>query len=1022
MRFTHNQWAAIAITVTMCLAGMYTIAGSAMSTLDSAGFDGAGDDVIAPEGETQKIAEDADEDGVSDRMERTQYGTDPYQKDTDGDGLDDGWEIEHGLDPLDNGDAEFSEITGNQNNDVNENDNSETNETFPDPDNGPHGDPDRDGLINEMEAVLGTNPNLRDSDGDGLNDAWEAAHADDVVGADGTAFTLMDPLNANWDCSLLTPEKKAEVQAALGDDEWNLLADPYGRHSCDAVLDVDTAGADSLPNYIEERYGTDPWEEDSDGDLIGDDIEISFGDTLLHTYCGLPQLDPPTLPAPFTHMIESADDASWFTEDMDNDGRLNGPGDWDTDGDGMPDGFEFCYRDILDAGNSSDAFGDADEDGLNNVEEYQVAYAWGPANFTNPASADTDGDDMPDGWEASNGLHPVDGSNGDEDPDRDGWDADGDGKVMLTDLTGFARVHAVNVEVMDWVEANETVAWAQITMAGGNRQNVPLAAPVSGYVYEIPALDLLEGNPQDNEVTSRSYVWMTIVEPGEMFTNLMEYNARDVDGDGIADGRSTDPLDPDTDGDGLKDGIEVMGWEIRVVERGVRQVRVTSDPGLFDTDADGLNDSREFYVTYTNASNKDTDGDGLEDYTEAVDGFLWWGETYFTNASMFDTDNDGLEDGEEIEMGADQYVTHANNSDTDNDTLKDGHEVLYIPRPFQAATNPLLNDTDGDGMLDGWEMQVESTQDNTNSHSLFVASTNWLPPGCDDMVVCGKGPGGWIFTNSVQGFANSGDRDGDGNPDPKYFIHEMNLTGFTLPATGGRWALDPALGSLADANFDIDNDTLSNSMEAPDRWDTNPVDDDTDGDRLADGWEVHWSGIAIEMGLTDEASLEQHGARGPMDPSMIDSDLDGIEDGEEDFDNDGLNRSGLISKYCPGYNDPTNFNCHIDPDSAAGSIFYNDLENYTNYEELVNGTSPVLNDTDGDDLNDGPEVYYQDHDDDGMWTGWEYYFDFDPFDAADAGIDSDGDGYTNKCECEWNTNPKDSTSFPGQGQHCDNFE
>ena len=72
---------------------------------------------------------------------------------------------------------------------------------------------------------------------------------------------------------------------------------------------------------------------------------------------------------------------------------------------------------------------------------------------------------------------------------------------------------------------------------------------------------------------------------------------------------------------------------------------------------------------------------------------------------MFDTDNDGLEDGEEVIAGEDNFLTHANNSDTDADGLIDGHEVLFVPRPFQRATNPLLNDTDSDGMLDGWEMQ-----------------------------------------------------------------------------------------------------------------------------------------------------------------------------------------------------------------------------------------------------------------------------------------------------------------------------
>ena len=54
-----------------------------------------------------------------------------------------------------------------------------------------------------------------------------------------------------------------------------------------------------------------------------------------------------------------------------------------------------------------------------------------------------------------------------------------------------------------------------------------------------------------------------------------------------------------------------------------------------------------------------------------------------------------------------------------------------MPRPFQKATNPLINDTDADGMLDGWEMQVKSAEDNTNSHSLWVAASSWSRPGCE---------------------------------------------------------------------------------------------------------------------------------------------------------------------------------------------------------------------------------------------------------------------------------------------------
>ena len=64
------------------------------------------------------------------------------------------------------------------------------------------------------------------------------------------------------------------------------------------------------------------------------------------------------------------------------------------------------------------------------------------------------------------------------------------------------------------------------------------------------------------------------------------------------------------------------------------------------------------------------------------------------------------------------------------------------------------------------------------------------------------------------------------------------------------------------------------------------------------------------------------------------------------------------------------------------------MENYTNFEEYENGTSPINNDTDGDKWNDGSEVYHQDQDDDDMWSGWEYYFGYDPMDPSDSMIDS----------------------------------
>ena len=1036
MSLSHNQMAYAAILSTMMFGAMFVgVSGYMQTDSDIGGYEDQSEGSLDPGDGAISKYQDNDGDGLADAMELSTYGTDPTKRDTDGDGLEDGWEIANGLNPLDDGegdddDPDNAETTPDTEAEISEGD------PWPDPDDGPHGDPDKDGLTNTEEANLGTDPRKPDSDDDGLNDRWEAMYTT-IVNWNGENITMFDPLDGNWNCSMITDDAtRLQVIMPRFDEisgREESFADMHmnGFVSCDAVDDSDS---DGLLNYEEERWGTNPNSHDSDGDLLTDPVEIGFGkaengNIEMDMHCGVTLLNSIYKKAPF-HDVSGDDGLSWFLEDMDEDGFLNGPGDWDTDGDGMPDGFEHCYGDlsdhplagmgadpgqILKPANSSDSFGDWDEDGLSNVEEYKVADDFGPDNYTSPWLEDTDSDGMPDGWEATNGLHPRDGANADEDPDRDGWDADGDGGVYYNELENSATIKVIHFAIGDFVSSNETVMTVQITLPGGITQHVPIAAPVSGYVYEFG-----ENVTINYKFTSRLKQLMLIVEESEQFTNIMEYNAKDRDGDGIIDGRSTDPLVFDTDGDGLRDGIEVMGWDILVVNKGTQTVRVTSDPGVWDTDDDGLSDYREFSEICDqggNASNADTDGDGLGDYTEAVHGFEWDGEAYSTSPCMFDTDNDGLEDGEEVIEGQDLYITHANNSDTDDDGLDDGSEVLHVPRPWQNPTNPLVNDTDGDGMLDGWEMQVRSLEDNTNSHSLWVVAEPWLPPNCNSMSQCGVEAGGYLFQNQNQGFLL----------EKQFAIGEMNLSGFALPenpkcSCQGRWALNPAIGSLKDDTYDVDNDTLANSAEAPDRWNTNPVDDDSDQDNLPDGWEVEYSQKALEDGLVDNSTLSAYGARGLMDPSLIDSDFDGINDGEEDPDNDGLNRTGLYNRYCPDWDDPAGSNCHIDPYTPDGAKFYNNLENYTNFEEFQNGTNPISNDTDGDSWEDGPEVYHQDHDGDGMATGWEFYFEFDPMDPADKLADFDGDGKHNYCEYYWNTNPNNRNSFPGQGQSCNDIE
>jgi hypothetical protein len=1046
MAINHNQMAYVAIVSTLIFGSLFVGFTGYLQTSESLGnFDSASEEDIQGEGSVSSEAEDSDSDGLADTLEETQFGTDPLDPDTDGDGMSDGWEVEHGLNPLDNGEADpLVQDPG----EADTGDATQENETdsWPDPNQGPNGDPDNDGLTNQVEQTLSTDPQRSDTDNDGLNDRWESLHTI-TIEVTGGNITLFDPLSGNWDCQLLTTELELALTEKFNTDDftptWQELGNSVGSHSCDSVLDSDS---DGLSNFQEEIYGTNPLLKDSDFDLLNDIDEVSnveINNLMIGTgdKCNEDLENAITRDAPFMMM-----NASWFYLDDDGDGLLNGPSDWDTDGDGMPDGFEYCYShlvdspsgnfsELLDPSDPTDGFDDWDNDDLNNLEEYQSANIFGPKNFTSPWSMDTDDDSMPDGWETTNGLNPRDGDNGKLDPDKDGWDRDGDGAVTYDDLVLDTRVAEIYVEIDEAVQENQTVARGVITLAGGNTEFVYLKAKSEGFVYSIFV-------QEDQIITSRLTSWMEIVEQDEMFTNEDEYEARYqgnepfLDGTNIPSpiiGRSTDPMNPDTDGDGLKDGIEVFGWDILVVNRGVELTHVVSDPGLFDTDEDGLSDFTEYSSlcdSGSNASNPDTDGDGLSDQFEATGGggTLVWpltggGEAYTTNACMFDTDNDGLEDGEEVIAGKDQFLTHANNSDTDGDGLKDGSEVLFIPRPFQEQTHPLLNDTDFDGMLDGWEMQVKSQEDSTNSHSLWVATSSWNLPNCEDTGgnSCTKEAGGYVWQNTLGGFVQQ----------KKFDIHEMNLTGFNVPTNplcdgcNGRWALDPSnesyVSKLSDNVYDIDNDSLMNSAEAPDKWNTNPVDRDSDGDMLFDGWEVKYSQYAIESGLVDNGTLEANGARGVLDPSMYDSDLDGISDGMEDPDNDGLNQSGLIKRYCPGYNDSTNSECHIDPDTPDGKKFYDNLANYTNFEEMENNTNPVSNDTDGDQWTDGPEVYFQDHDEDGMATGWEYHFSFDPFDSADRMFDTDGDGHVNYCEYKWDTNPRDPNSFPGQGELCDPF-
>ena len=110
------------------------------------------------------------------------------------------------------------------------------------------------------------------------------------------------------------------------------------------------------------------------------------------------------------------------------------------------------------------------------------------------------------------------------------------------------------------------------------------------------------------------------------------------------------------------------------------------------------------------------------------------------NASApIDTDMDGLSDVLENE-----YNTDPNNADTDGDDLIDGYEVNT------SYTDPSDPDSDDDGLSDGYEVNIYSTDPNN------PPLTSHLTPDSDDDGLSD----GYVNTSSTN--PNNADTDSDG--------------------------------------------------------------------------------------------------------------------------------------------------------------------------------------------------------------------------------------------------------------------
>lgn len=527
---------------------------------------------------------------------------DPRKNDSDGDTLPDAWEVRYGLDALDAGDAgdlgpaaaakagrppdregpplPAHDLDGDGLSNVDE----FVLGSCPD-----RVDCDGDQLSDLDEILTGwivevdgaarrvhSHPMRAVTDGDTLPDGakrdgtWMQGGVTlrfpplDPATPDTDADGISDALEITRYSGILAPNVKDTDGDGLVDGDEVAFWDARADGAC-ATCDTDD---DGQPNVAD---------ADADGDGIGDGDEVH-------------PRSHPTAPGAATRAAFPATD----------------PGSNDTDRDGLPDAWEKRHA-RLDADglwqpdpartSSSDAGTDLDDDGMTNMEELLAG--------TDPHNADTDGDGLPDGWERRYGgtrapaqpaagkgfvwlldpgeripLSPLDSEDAREPVATyryTRFSADTAGRAAHERAAGGLRIEGT----LSWTYLDLFAAGATPARPASGQDGVPdlwkalwSAPPLGDAPLDAPDGDAdgltladefaagTDPHLPDSDLGGLSDAYelasgLDPLEPGD------DAGDADLDGDGLTNGDElhvymTDVAQPDTDRDGLLDGPDVV--------------------------------------------------------------------------------------------------------------------------------------------------------------------------------------------------------------------------------------------------------------------------------------------------------------------------------------------------------------------------------------------------------------------------------------------------------------------------------
>ena len=395
---------------------------------------------------------------------------------------------------------------------------------------------------------------------------------------------------------------------------------------------------------------------------------------------------------------------------------------------------------------------------------------------------------------------------------------------------------------------------------------------------------------------------------------------------------------------------------------------------LVDADADGLPQwwEQDQGLSDTNGSDalQDTDNDGLTNLQEFAK------KTYARNP---DSDGDGLRDGVETNTGT--WVSASNTgtnplvADTDGDTLSDGFEVGQSP-----ALNPLSTDSDGDGASDAWEVL-------TGYSATSSASTP--PPWAGSIgvqFVSEYSPASALTALDVTGYV----------PQPNWNTTSV-LSSWNTPSGSTANIAAPVAGKLVNSAGAQTN--LSLAWTSDNAWFCGNGGSSTG--RLLDGYITGSNDTPASVTLTG------------VPFSTYDVLVYVGSDGSGQNGHVRLNNSAASDKYFTSFSGrPVNdFTLPVVSNSTRpwrGNVirFANVTGATLNVKALPDGETwetvgihavQIVNnatDTDGD----------------GMPDWWEFRHALKPNSNTDASLDPDGDGLTNAQEYTRNTDPKKADS------------